>query len=261
MKDKNSIGNVFRVAVGVCLVCAVIVSTAAVTLRPLQEENRAAFRQLNVLQAAGIYQPGMNVAAAFERIERRIVEFDTGEYVDPPGGFDPVRAVRDPAQSRALSAGGDPAGIGRRTHYGEVFLARDEGGQLERVILPVHGYGLWSTMYAFLALEPDLKTVAGISFFEHGETPGLGGEIENPRWQQGWVGTRVRDQDGNLGFRVDRGRTPEGVPDADYRIDGLSGATITSRGVENMVRFWLGEEGYGPYLTQLERRIRTGEVI
>lgn len=259
MKDKNSIGNIVRVAVGVCLVCAVIVSTAAVTLRPLQEENRASFRQLNVLRAAGIYEPGMDIAQAFERIERRIVDFDSGGYVDPPGGFDPVRAARDPAQSRALAV--DPAGIGRRPNYGEVFLARDETGQLERVILPVHGYGLWSTMFAFLALEPDLRTVAGISFFEHGETPGLGGEIENPRWQEGWVGRRVRDERGQAVFRVDRGRTPEGVADADYRIDGLTGATITSRGVENMVNFWLGEEGYGTYLTRLESRIRAGEMI
>lgn len=259
MSDRNSVSNVIRVALGVCLVCAVIVSTVAVTLRPLQQENRAAFRQLNVLQAAGIYEAGMDVTDAFERIERRIVEFDTGEYVDPPGGFDPVRAVRDPAQSRTLS--GDPAGIGRRAHYGEVFLARDQLGELERVILPVHAYGLWSTMYAFLALEPDLKTVAGISFFEHGETPGLGGEIENPRWQESWVGQRVRNDDGELVFRVDRGPTPEGVPDAEHRVDGLTGATITARGVQNMVHFWLGEQGYGPYLERLERRIRIGEDI
>ncbi|MGY6554530.1 MAG: Na(+)-translocating NADH-quinone reductase subunit C [Wenzhouxiangella sp.] len=259
MKDKNSIGNIISVAVGVCLVCAVVVSTAAVSLRPLQEENRAAFRQLNVLRAAGLYEPGMNVAAAFERIERRIIEFDSGSYVDPAGGFDPVRAARDLAQSRALAY--DPAGIGRRPHYGEVFLAYDDSGQLERVILPIHGYGLWSTMYAFLALEPDLRTVAGISFFEHGETPGLGGEIENPRWQESWIGRRVRDQAGQAVWRVDRGRTPEGVTDAAYRIDGLSGATITSKGVENMVRFWLGEDGFMTYLTRLESRLKSGEVI
>ncbi len=259
MKDKNSISNIINVAVGVCLVCAVIVSTAAVTLRPLQEENRAGFRQLNVLQAAGIYEPGMDISEAFQRIDRRIVDFDTGSYVDPPGGFDPVRAARDPAQSRALS--GDPAGIGRRPHYGEVFLARDDDGNLVRVILPVHAYGLWSTMYAFLALEPDLRTVAGISFFEHGETPGLGGEIENPRWQEGWVGRKVRGDDGQPRFRVDRGPTPEGVSDPEHRVDGLSGATITSQGVENMVRFWLGEDGYGTYLTRLESRIQAGEVM
>ncbi|MEE4637764.1 MAG: Na(+)-translocating NADH-quinone reductase subunit C [Wenzhouxiangella sp.] len=259
MRDKNSVANVLRIATVVCLICAVIVSTAAVTLRPFQAENRETFRQLNVLQAAGLFEPGMDVAQAFERIERRVVDFDSGEYVDPPGGFDPVRAVRDPAQSNALT--GDPAGIGRRTHYGEVFLARSEDGALERVVLPVHAYGLWSTMYAFLALEPDLRTVSGISFFEHGETPGLGGEIENPRWQQGWVGKQVRDEDGDVRFRVDRGRTPEGVPDAEHRIDGLSGATITSRGVENMVQFWLGEQGYGPFLAKLENRMKTGEVL
>lgn len=259
MKDKNSIGNVLKVATAVCLVCAVIVSTAAVTLRPFQAENRIAFRQLNVLQAAGLYAPGLDVDRAFERIERRIVDFETGEYVDGAENFDPARAMRDPAQSSALAE--DPAGIVRRPHYGEVFVAKSEAGQLERVILPVHGYGLWSTMYAFIALEPDLRTITGIRFFEHGETPGLGGEIENPAWQQSWVGKQVRDEEGGVRFKVDRGPTPEGVPDAGYRIDGLSGATITSRGVENMVNFWLGEQGYGPYLASLERRTEAGEVL
>jgi Na+-transporting NADH:ubiquinone oxidoreductase subunit C len=259
VKDKkNSVSNIFKVALGICLVCALVVSTAAVVLRPYQDDNRTAFRQQNVLQAAGLYEPGMNVSEAFERIERQVVEFDTGEYVELPPTFDIVRAARDPAYSRPMSP--DPAGIGRRANFGEVFLARDDSGKLSNVILPVHGYGLWSTMYGFLALEPDLNTIAGISFFEHGETPGLGGEIENPGWQEGWVGTQLRDDEGNLAFRVSRGRTPEGVADADYRIDGLSGATITANGVENLVRFWMGEEGYGPYLARLNRRLQTGEV-
>lgn len=253
MADKNSIGNTIRVALGVCLACAVVVSTAAVTLRPAQEQNRMAFRQLNILQTAGMWQPGVNVREAFERIERRFIDFDTGEYVEAPPGYDPVRAARDPQLSTALAE--DPAGIGRRPNIGEVFLARDDQGRLARVVLPVHGYGLWSTMYGFLALEADLNTIAGIRFFEHGETPGLGGEIENPRWQQGWVGTRLRDETGQLNFRVERGRVPEGSPYADYSIDGLSGATITSRGVHNLVRFWVGEQGYGPFLARLGREL------
>ena len=259
MKDnKNSVSNIFKVAFGICLVCALVVSTAAVTLRSFQEENRQAFRQQNVLQAAGLYEPGMNVAEAFQRIERQVVEFDTGEYVDLPAGFDIARAARDPIHSRPMSP--DPAGIGRRANYGEVFLARDDRGELSQVILPIHGYGLWSTMYGFLALEPDLNTIAGVSFFEHGETPGLGGEIENPRWQEGWVGTQLRDDQDQLAFRVSRGRTPEGVPDAEHRIDGLTGATITANGVENMVRFWMGDQGYGPYLASLDQRLQNGEV-
>lgn len=259
MKDKNSISNTIKVATAVCLVAAIIVSTAAVTLRPQQEENRNAFRQLNVLQAAGMYERGMDVAAAFERIERRFIEFESGEYADLDSSFDPIRAARDPARSRSLEQ--DPAGIGRQPLHGEVFLARNEQGELTRVILPVHGYGLWSTMYGFIALEPDLNTISGISFFEHGETPGLGGEIENPSWQDNWVGTRLRNPEGELVFRVDRGRTPEGVPDADYRIDGLSGATITANGVQAMVRFWFGEQGYGPYLRRLSQQLNSDEVL
>ena len=259
MTDKNSIGNVLKVALGVCLVCAVVVSTAAVTLRPHQEVNRNAFRQLNVLQAAGLWEPGINVERAFENIDQRLVDFDTGEFVELEGSFDPVRAARDPAMSRPLAQ--DPAGIGRRANIGEVFLARNDQGELIRVVLPIHGYGLWSTMYGFLALEPDLNTISGVSFFEHGETPGLGGEIENPRWQEQWVGTRLRDQDGSLAFRVSRGPTPSGVSDADYRIDGLSGATITANGVEAMVRFWMGDEGYGPFLARLAQQNSASEVF
>ncbi len=259
MKDKNSIANTIKVATGVCLVAAVIVSTAAVTLRPHQEENRNAFRQLNVLQAAGMYEPGMDVGSAFERIERRFIEFSSGEYVELDSSFDPIRAARDPARSRTLDE--DPAGIGRQARYGEVFLARNADGELTRVIFPVHGYGLWSTMYGFIALEPDLNTIAGISFFEHGETPGLGGEIENPSWQDNWIGTRLRNEQDELVFRVDRGRTPEGVPDADYRIDGLSGATITANGVQAMVRFWFGEQGYAPYLRRLSQQTNNDEVL
>ncbi len=259
MKDKNSIANTIKVATGVCLVAAIIVSTAAVTLRPHQEDNRNLFRQLNVLQAAGMYERGMDVAAAFERIERRFIEFETGEYAELDASFDPIRAARDPARSRSLRD--DPAGIGRQANYGEVFLARDEDGNLTRVIFPVHGYGLWSTMYGFIALEPDLNTISGISFFEHGETPGLGGEIENPSWQNNWIGTRLRNEAGDLVFRVDRGRTPDGVPDADYRIDGLSGATITANGVQAMVRFWFGDQGYEPYKRRLSQQMNNGEVL
>lgn len=258
MAERESIGNTLRVALGVCLVCAVVVSTAAVSLRPYQAENRLAFRQLNILQTAGLYEPGMDVSAAFERIERRFVELDSGEYVEREDDFDPLRAARDPSQSINLG-GEDEAGIRRRSDVAEVFIARDADGGIERVILPVHGYGLWSTMFGFLALEPDLNTVAGIGFYEHGETPGLGGEIENPRWQANWEGKRLFDEQGRFALRVERGQVPDGASNLEHRVDGISGATLTTRGVNNMLRFWLGERGYGPYLERLGQRIDAGE--
>ncbi|MCC5867160.1 MAG: Na(+)-translocating NADH-quinone reductase subunit C [Gammaproteobacteria bacterium] len=251
MASRDSIANTLRVSFMVCLVCAIVVSTAAVSLREAQQQNRLQFRQTNILQVAGIYEPGMDLSAAFERVERRFVEFESGNYVDMPDDYDPVRAARDPEMGRTLER--DPAGIRRQPKVGEVFLVRDEADEVSRIILPVHGYGLWSTMYGFLALEPDANTVAGISFYEHGETPGLGGDIEKPRWQQLWEGKRLYDEDGEVAIRVVKGAVPEDAPNREHRVDGLTGATITSEGVSQLVRFWVGERAFGPYLDRVRK--------
>lgn len=248
-RTDNSIANVITVAFLVCLFCGLFVSAAAVMLRPLQEENRLQFRQVNILRAAGIYEPRMNVQAAFERIERRFVELETGEYVEMPDDYDPIAAARDPDMSETLAT--DPARIRRLVDVNEVYRLYDEDGELQRIIVPVHGYGLWSTMYGFLALAADGNTVTGVSFYDHGETPGLGGEIENPRWQQEWEGKRVYDEDGNVAFQVVKGAVDPDHPEAQHRVDGIAGATLTMNGVTTMVRFWLGEQGFGPYLERV----------
>ncbi len=252
--NKESIGNTIRVAFLVCLACAVVVSTASVGLRPAQLDNRMQYRQINILRAADLYQPGMDVRAAFERIDRRFVDIDTGAYVERPEDYDPLRAARDPAASRPVTP--DPASIRRQANVAEVFLAYDDDGDVNRIILPVHGYGLWSTMYGFLALEADANTVAGIGFFEHGETPGLGGEIDNPRWQRNWQGKQLFDDDGEVAIRVLKGAVGEGTPGHEHLVDGLSGATLTTNGVNNLVRFWVGEAGFGPYLERMRRAYR-----
>ena len=102
---------------------------------------------------------------------------------------------------------------------------------------------LWSTLYGFLALDARTFEIQGITFYQHGETPGLGGEIDNPKWKALWPGKRAFDENMNPVIEVVKGQAS-----ADNEVDGLSGATMTSRGVTNLLRFWLGENGYGPYL-------------
>jgi Na+-transporting NADH:ubiquinone oxidoreductase subunit C len=146
----------------------------------------------------------------------------------------------------------DFASVGRRAKYAPVFRVKREGGNgIEAVILPVHGYGLWSTLYGFLALDLDLNTIRGLTFYEHGETPGLGGEVDNPRWKHLWVGKKAFDENGDLRIAVIKGQVNPSAPAAKYEVDGISGATLTSRGVSNLIRFWLGDEGFGPYLDRL----------
>jgi Na+-transporting NADH:ubiquinone oxidoreductase subunit C len=132
-----------------------------------------------------------------------------------------------------------------------VYLLRSDGA-VDAIILPVEGQGLWSTLYGYLALAPDTRTVRNIIFYQHGETPGLGGEVDNPRWKALWKGRLAFDEGWNPKIAVIKGRA--GPPEEDpHRIDGLSGATLTSNGVTNLVQFWLGEHGFGPYLEATRR--------
>lgn len=249
--QHDSVLKTLTVALLVCLVCGVVVATAAVMLRPTQEKNKLLDKQVNILQAAGSYQAGMDVQKAFESIERKFVDLESGEYVEMPESYDQRKASKDPEQSIRLDGKTDIASLKRQAKVAEVYLATDHNGELSKIILPVHGYGLWSTLYGFLALEPDANTVAGLGFYEHAETPGLGGEVDNPKWKAIWPGKEVFDENGDLAIQVIKGTVDTGAADASHKVDGLAGASLTTNGVNNLVRFWVGESGFGPYLDKI----------
>jgi Na+-transporting NADH:ubiquinone oxidoreductase subunit C len=256
--DNDSIGKTLLVTLSLCLVCAVVVSASAVMLRPLQAANQALDRKENVLAAAGLLEPGVSVEQQFERVETRLVDLDRGEFSDAmePANYDQRKASKDPALSERVPPAQDIAKIQRRVKYAEVYLVRDDQGRIDKLVLPVKGYGLWSTLHGFLALERDLNTVAGIGFYEHAETPGLGGEVDNPRWKSLWQGKRVYGEEGEVALRVIKGEVDTTRSGSVYQVDGLSGATLTSRGVDNLIQYWLGEQGFAPFLANL----RSGEA-
>lgn len=254
MPNKNSIQYVLKVALALCIVCSVIVSTAAVILKPLQDVNRELDYKRNVLSAALMLRPDVSIEEQFEKVEMRLVELETGQFSDAfaPESYDSSRAVRDPNLSSQLPRDQDIAGIGRIEQYARVFFGVNEQGE-ELIILPVRGYGLWSTLYGFLAVESDYNTVVGLTFYEHGETPGLGGEVDNPRWIAQWEGKEIYDEEGNVAIEVLKGTVDPGTPGIDHKVDGLAGATLTSRGVTDLLRFWLGDRGYKPFLENLKK--------
>jgi Na+-transporting NADH:ubiquinone oxidoreductase subunit C len=253
--SRDSRTRVLGVAFVLCLVCSVLVSAAAVGLAERQQRNKREEKQKNILIAAGLYDAGRPLAEQFSQIEQRIVDLQTGDFSDAfdPASFDVRAAAGDPATSHRIPADQDLAGIKQRSRYQTVYLVRN-GEQLSLLILPVYGKGLWSTMYGFVALENDLSTVAGFAFYEHGETPGLGGEVDNPAWKEQWSGKRIYGADGAVRIRVLKGKVKRNDPDAVYQIDGLSGATLTGRGVSNLLRYWMDADGYRPFLEQLKRK-------
>ncbi|QJD58510.1 Na(+)-translocating NADH-quinone reductase subunit C [Pseudomonas sp. gcc21] len=250
---KESVSRTIIVALLVCLVCSIVVSVAAVSLKPVQVKNQLLDKQRNILLIAGLLEEGPSVAEQFEQVTARLVDLRTGKFSDAhePLSYDQQAASRDPNLSRALEAHEDVASIRRREHYATVYMIENEDG-IETMILPIHGYGLWSTLYGFLALEGDLNTIRGLGFYQHGETPGLGGEVDNPRWRELWKGNVVYNEEGEVGVQVVKGTVDGSDPRRQYKVDGLAGATLTSRGVENLVRFWMGDTGFRSFLQNLK---------
>jgi Na+-transporting NADH:ubiquinone oxidoreductase subunit C len=238
------------VAVALCLACSVVVSATAVTLRPLQERNAALELKREVVKVAGLDDPGVSLTQAFAQIETALVDLDSGELGDGDAAstYSYRDAAQDPAQSKALEQ--DPAGIRRRPNRMPVYLVREDGA-LATIVLPVYGQGLWSTMHGLLALAPNGRTAKGLTFYEQRETAGLGSEVASPKWLGQWSGKTVIGPDGEPVIEVVKGSVAANAPNAERKVDGLSGATLTSDGVENLMDFWLGEQGYGPFLARL----------
>lgn len=256
-KTKDSVRYTVLFAAAVCVVCALMVAVAAVVLAPTQEANARQYMQKNVLLAAGLVAPGQPVSDAElrrifdQRIEVRLVDFAAGRLLPADkldaASFDQRRARNDPAQSRPAPA--NRAGIARLPHYGLVYFvkAQDDPKTVDQVVLAIEGLGMWGTVYGFIALAPDGNTVQGLAFYDQKETPGLGGEIGNPKWQALWRGRRGYDEQWQPKLAVIKG--PAGPAEKDpHRIDGLSGATITSNAITRLVQFWLSDDGYGRWL-------------
>lgn len=257
MSSNDSIQKTFTVAFLLCIVCSVIVSTAAVVLKPLQIANKEKDFKINILKAGGLYDAGVaegkSIEEMFQGVETKIVDLATGKYTDAVAAdtYDQRKASKDPVLSDKLAAEEDIAKIINREKYAKVYLVESDTG-LQKLILPVKGYGLWSTMRGFISLEGDLNTVAGLAFYEHAETPGLGGEIDNPSWKALWPGKQVYVE-GDVALTVIKGKVNNSTPTPEYKVDGLSGATLTSKGVDNLVKFWMGSMGYAKYLDNLKQ--------
>jgi len=237
-----------------CLVASILVAGSAVMLRPYQAANKALDFKRNVLAIAGILKADQSIEEQFKQVEIKIVDLETGRFTDAIADvekFDQNASAKKPEMSDKLSSEDDIAKIIRREKYAKVFLVNDANG-LAKIILPIRGYGLWSTMSGFVALDKDFNTVLGLGFYSQAETPGLGGEVDNPKWKQIWVGKKIYSPAGDVKIDVIKGHVDDATPEAQYKVDGLSGATLTSNGVRNLMKFWMGDSGYKTFLTKLK---------
>jgi Na+-transporting NADH:ubiquinone oxidoreductase subunit C len=260
---NDSIKKVLIVSFSLCIFCSVLVSGAAIFLKEKQQLNKIMDVKRNLLIASGVLGPSVTnekeILAAYTKVTELAVDLSTGEIVDGVNveSLDTRKLAKTAGENIVLSSGDDIAKIKTISKISKVYLVRNDLNEVEKIVLPVHGKGLWSTLYGFLALAPDTKTIKGLGFYEHGETPGLGGEVDNPRWKKNWANKVVLDDNFDPQIVIVKGQVDHKLDANNNKIDGLSGATITSNGVQALVNFWVSGNGYGPFLA----KYRKGEVL
>jgi Na+-transporting NADH:ubiquinone oxidoreductase subunit C len=251
--DRNSPLYTIIFTVAVCAVCSVVVAGAYELLGAKQRADAAVFRMLDILRLTGLAAADEvlerdEIISRFEGIRPRAVDMRTGQ-IDPEidaSLYDQREAAKDPLTSR--EAPPNEAGVRRIPDHIIVFERLDAEGRIEQILLPIHGQGYGGQLYGFLSLAPDLNTVTDIIFYEHQETPTLGGKVDRPEWRASWVGRRVFDDSGQVALRLVADAGP--AEQNPYQVDAVSRASVTTGGVQGMIDFWMGPEGYGPFLSQ-----------
>lgn len=147
----------------------------------------------------------------------------------------------------SINSESDLANIKQRAKYIRIYEVNNSAGD-SFVILPIYGKGYASTIYGFIGIDITANSVIGLSFYEHDETPGLGANLSKPAWLSQWQGKKIWDESGALRIGVSNRPVSPSHSDAIFLVDGISGATWTSRGIDQLVRYWLGDHGFGPYL-------------
>ncbi|MDC0546877.1 Na(+)-translocating NADH-quinone reductase subunit C [Gammaproteobacteria bacterium] len=258
---NDSIVKTLGVAFAICLICSLVVSSTAVSLRDMQNENKANDKRTKILQAAGIFNPELDIKEQFNQLEEKYLDFNSGKLLrgsdlevfleEHNGDYDQIAATRKPEYSTSLNSSEDIAIIKNRENVGKFFILRNKDNSIDKIILPVRGYGLWGTLFGYISIEEDFNTVAGLEFYDHKETPGLGAEVDNPKWKALWPGKQLY-KNNIVSLEVIKGKVPVDDKNLDYKVDGLSGATLTSRGVTNMLKYWFSDSGYANLFSELE---------
>ena len=258
--NKDSPQRAILVVLLTAVVCSGLVSAAVVVLRPIQLDNQMLEQSRNIMQLTGLLPPDQvieddEMLGLYKSLDLRIINIDAASYDSGinPGTFNQRRAQNDPELSVEIPASQDQARLGRRSRYAPVYLVWNQD-RLDRVILPLSGSGMWSTLYGYIALEPDLNTIAGMTFYEQNETPGLGDQITHAHWLDHWTGRQVYDYQGNPRFRISEGAVEPGSANAEFEVDALTGATVTANAVTALMQYWFGPHGYQPFLQSLREQ-------
>ena len=213
----------------VTIVLGIIIATTADNLRERQEINEELDIKKNILYALG-YKQNIDNPWTNKIVESLYKNSINEIYIDRKGT---VYQKQEDIEKNPLK-----------------IYQRMDNGLITGYAIPIEGKGLWGTMYGYFAIEPDAVTVKGITFYRHKETPGLGGEVDKEWFKNNFIGKRLVDNDGKLvSIEVIKGFVSDKDPEAYRKVDGISGATITGKGVTTFLKKDLNK--YEPYFKKI----------
>ena len=221
----------------ITMVLAFILSSVFSSLDDLTQKNIQADIKKNILSSLG-FSPSIEAPWTVENVEEIFNESIVSFVVNSSGKVVPNKLPEDidPKLEKDLFP----------------LYKKVVDGNTDGFAIPISGKGLWGTMYGYFAIEPDGATAKGITFYRHIETPGLGAEVDKPWFQQNFVGKRFIDDDGNLvGIQTVKGKVDESSDEAYHLVDGITGATMTSRGLNQFLL--KGLQTYNPYFDQIRK--------
>ena len=221
----------------VTIVLGFFLALAADGLRDLQDLNVENDMKKNILLSLG-FKPGAETPWTSDDIQKLFEENIEALVLDASG----QRTEKDPKEIDTE----------KDLEFLPIYLKKI-GDEVGGYAIPIAGKGLWSTLYGYFAIEPDGRTVKGITFYKHGETPGLGGEVDKAWFQQNFIGKRFVDEnDQLLGIHVIKGKVQSDDQEAYHKVDGISGATMTGKGLEYFLKDDLAK--YEPFFKQVRGR-------
>ncbi len=226
--NKDSSGFTFGFAAVTVVIVAVFLSLAAIGLSPYQQKNVRTEKMQNILGSVGIISTPKEAEKLFNQfIKEQLVLDSKGKPVTGNISAFDIDLKKELDKARTGKAD---------EQLFPLFVYNKEGKTL--YVIPVRGKGLWGPVWGYIAMEGDMNTIHGVSFGHKGETPGLGAEIETEAFQQQFVGKKILDENGNfVSIKVKKGGA---APDDLHGVDAVSGGTVTSDGVDEMLHRTLG---------------------
>jgi Na+-transporting NADH:ubiquinone oxidoreductase subunit C len=208
----------------ITVVCGGLLAFAAVSLKPMQDANIAMEQKKNILSSVLTLNESDNIVEIYgKKVKGFVIDFE-GNVKDGLKPEDVVVAVeyKKIPKERLLP----------------VYEFRNDSNKVEFAVMPVYGYGLWNNIWGFVAVKSDFNTIQGVKFQHAGETPGLGARIESEEIQERFKGKQIFDNGNLTAVAIQKGEGHDYASEL-HKVDGMSGATLTGKGVNNMLKDYL----------------------